>query len=429
MKIDNIKFENIPLRFIPVSEKTISGWFIITDYDKKEIVKINVDGQKTFKDLRTAVNGIFPNYETLNDLWTIYKNLSDERDRDDFWKYLHSIQSQESFILRDSDFEFINTGNHSKYCLKYIDFTSTEKYNHPAWDEFLSRVDPEVRNHLLAWIWSIVEPNDVTRLVCWITGKGNDGKSKFVNAITRIISRSLCFSTNVIDPNDKFQKSMMFGKILITLPDTDDDNLLENKVIKSITGQDEVGIEQKFGGTIQACIKAKILVASNKMPKIDKSAASTTRLMVVSVAPPKKITKPEHVWNRELDEQAESFLLSCKEAYQILSNDLYKITVPREINEKHIQNSLSNNALLINDYISNCLSFGEENKIHLADLYSHFSNFLTTNNIATNEHSKLQAMLKKELQQNYNCTIKQIKIKAFNKNGFRGVQLNESEVF
>lgn len=187
----------------------------------------------------------------------------------------------------------------SRFKLEYTEIPdiSFESLN-PYMMEFLSRVSDH--KHLCALLWVVVNGHKTPYMV-YLHGLGGEGKSSFLNAISSHVRNVGSFT----DFN-QFSYYNMYGKAMLILSENTDCYLLQNRAIKSFTGNSRVPCEEKNKAvTFTANLSGTLFVDSNNMLKLKGHDFEHRRLRLFRVARPPKNTP-------QLDAEAYTDLLSEK---------------------------------------------------------------------------------------------------------------------
>jgi hypothetical protein len=214
------------------------------------------------------------------------------------------------------------------FALKQLDATMLQQGPHPAWDEFLNRLDhPEV---FKAWVWAVFEPTNTGRQAMFLYGAGFDGKSSVIKAISSLLGKRLTMSVD----NDKLKNTQFFygnihGRRLVLYPDCKVSNVLRYETVQSMLGNDEVQVNKKNKEAFNAVVYVRFIIGSNKYPKIDPNArAELSRLLFIKVAPINKDSLGDSKFESRLKSELGPFLWACRESYAALCPSNMEIAMP-----------------------------------------------------------------------------------------------------
>lgn len=200
----------------------------------------------------------------------------------------------------------------------------------PAWIEFDSRLtDAQV---FRAYIWSIFEPKNKGRQTLWIQGNGENGKS----VVLRVIGDALGHNGHVAITggsikDSRFSAAAVYGRSLLTYADCKNVNFLMSEFHRNITSGDAVPIERKGKDSFLGMLRAKCIVASNKLPAITSGTADQSRCIVMQVGP--SLNNDDPTWSDRLTLELPAYLHECKLAYEKLCANHGKITLSTKLVE------------------------------------------------------------------------------------------------
>lgn len=285
---------------------------VYTVDERKQVAYISYESEQSIYD------ALYANDELWRELREYYRsNPSTEaiRAKYSFTDFVRTLIRDE--LLNDPDLKLERppvaiSWQKDEYAFRKLDDDLFIEGPTPTWDEFLSRLDyPEL---FMAWVWSIFEPTNTVRQVCWIRGPGQDGKSEVQKALEYAIGEHQCYSVKENDLGNQFFLGSVYGKILITFPDCGYLNLIKKEAIKQITGGDSASIERKGEQAKSGVLRAKLLVHSNKDPLINpESRFQTTRLLRLIL---QKTDKRDSQFGKRLKEEVWAFLAKCRPMFE-----------------------------------------------------------------------------------------------------------------
>lgn len=240
---------------------------------------------------------------------------------------------------------------------KILDPSIIQPGPHPSWDSFTARLShPEI---FKAYLWSIFDPKNDGRQALWIRGEGMDGKSSVVNAISTFLGRDHVFSIGQDSIDQRWFFSSTYGKRLGIYMDCMNMQVLRKEKIKSILGGDTVEIDDKNEKIFSAKVRSKLIILSNFPAHINYNDKSeVTRLLFLTA---KSYTSKTGDPNFEPSLVAElpHFLHTCREIYPTLCPTGSQILVPQSMQDSIQSSCASLDADLIEEFIAETLSFGE----------------------------------------------------------------------
>lgn len=240
----------------------------------------------------------------------LYSTLDDESIADIIFNVSNFFTDQNFVIKLDRPLKPITLNNQDlAYKNLNVVFTDTPKLN-PYLKEFLDRVSDHER--LCAILWLMF--NGIkTPYVVYLYGGGGDGKSSFINMLCKAVK-----SYGALELDGLFKYFHIYGKALITLTENTDIYLMQNKMVKEITGRSPVSCQEKGKTSFTAVIEGLLMVDSNKNLKLVGEEFEFRRLRHFTVSPvSKKVVKinPD-LYTEKLSENFDQFISYCKKCYE-----------------------------------------------------------------------------------------------------------------
>ena len=151
---------------------------------------------------------------------------------------------------------------------------------HPNIDRLFSEWVSEDQQPMLRELCAFcMVPRYFIKKVFWLVGGGNNGKSSFLKLLSRIIGgRNITSSDlNGLEQN-RFETSSLLDKLVCIINEVDHKTIWQNRMLKAISGEDEIRIEEKNKSVHKAVVYSKIIIAANNLPKrSDYSHANMSR--------------------------------------------------------------------------------------------------------------------------------------------------------
>lgn len=260
---------------------------------------------------------------------------------DEIWNISNQSTVMSGRIITNKIKSFTNDPNEDTLILCIIDkyiqgqlFTEEDmldKYKTPAWDEWLNKFDKKSQEYILAWIWALVYQNSNNTEILWIRSEGGDGKTTFVNALTKGLSKLMVFGNEGLS-EDKFHAtitnstsdglkntfitSQVYDKRLVYIPECKNPNILRSSFIHQLSGSEDISVNQKFEKVFTIKPQANVLICSNDYPKVDNQANELRRLLFVS---PRDDYEHKHkkddTFEGKLVNEIDTLLYKCKFYY------------------------------------------------------------------------------------------------------------------
>lgn len=204
-----------------------------------------------------------------------------------------------------------------KFSLSIIPYVyhkySFKDLNKPLQD-FLERT--EYHEYLCAVLWSHFIGN-LLPYVIYLRGDGGDGKTSFINMLGKLTK-----SYSNFDGGDRFNYFNMFGKSIIGLNENESSKLMQNRVVKSITGGNSVQIEGKGKNSYSGQVRGLIIIDSNYDLELLGREDEKRRLRYFRVSPLMSqdgfIKMSQDKFLEVLGSTPNEFLNYCRECYEEL---------------------------------------------------------------------------------------------------------------
>lgn len=154
----------------------------------------------------------------------------------------------------------------------------------PSWDfYFSSRYTPEEAKVLRVFLFCIFYAKNKTRQMLYILDvDGFSGKSLLINVITRVLGAKYVQAVQKDSLNNQFSMAKVWDKILVSISDNKNPQLLRSEKLHMMTGGDQADIEKKGKDSFIARLQMKVIASGNTRLEIDPDAThERTRLIVV----------------------------------------------------------------------------------------------------------------------------------------------------
>jgi len=237
------------------------------------------------------------------------------------------FQSLDVCFNTGSNIPVINTTNDphpacvegvSKFSLTIIPYVHQKctfsQLNEPLKD-FLIRT--EHHEYLCAILWSHFIGN-LLPYVIYLRGDGGDGKTSFINMLGKLAKSYANF-----DGGDRFNYFNMFGKSIIGLNENESSKLMQNRVVKSITGGNNVQVEGKGKNSFSGQVRGLVVIDSNYDLELLGREDEKRRLRYFRVKPINKtvnhVTIAQDTFIEQLGETPQEFLNYCRVCYENLN--------------------------------------------------------------------------------------------------------------
>jgi len=186
------------------------------------------------------------------------------------------------------------------YMINY-DYTTSSEMT-PVWDKLLGIIccnDPELMDTILFYMGYMFSMDTTKQFQFFLmmVGKGENGKTYFVNAIKKLLSPPLYTTEKIGKMSDnRFSASNLENKIAILTDDEKKDVFKNPDFIKELVGGNEtMSLEKKFQDSYEINIYAKPIITSNYLPFLsDTSYGFQRRFLIIPLnADTKKMERSE----------------------------------------------------------------------------------------------------------------------------------------
>lgn len=138
----------------------------------------------------------------------------------------------------------------------------------PTWLEALEQwlPDPDVRAFLQEYIGLCLIPDTSFRTAVFLYGRGSNGKSMFIDAISKLFGDAIHF-TPLHRLAERFETAYLQGKLINVCGDIDPRYLSETGVLKAIISGDKIRGEYKHGKSFHFTPVVRLLFSTNEIPR------------------------------------------------------------------------------------------------------------------------------------------------------------------
>ena len=150
----------------------------------------------------------------------------------------------------------------------------------------------------------------MNRLFCFI-GSGMNGKSKFLELVTKFLGKENCSATELdVLINSRFEITRLHKKLVCQMGETNFNEMKKTSILKKLTGGDLIGFEYKNKDLIQEKNYAKILISTNSLPTTDdKTIGFYRRWLIVDF--PNQFSEKKDILGEIPEIEYSSLALKC----------------------------------------------------------------------------------------------------------------------
>ncbi len=158
--------------------------------------------------------------------------------------------------------------------------------------------------------YCLIPDYPINRLFCFIGG-GMNGKSKFLELLTKFVGKDNCATTELDTLlNSRFEVTRLHKKLVCMLGETNFNEMNKTSILKKLTGGDLIGFEYKNKNPFSEKNYAKIIIATNNLPVTnDKTLGFYRRWMIIDF--PNRFTEQKDILEDIPEEEYESLALKC----------------------------------------------------------------------------------------------------------------------
>jgi len=208
---------------------------------------------------------------------------------------------KESWIQFNDEILDLNTGERFQATSKYfvtnpIPYDLGKNEDTPTMDkifeEWVGKDYVKVLYEIIAYC--LIPDYPINRLFCFIGG-GMNGKSKFLELLTKFIGECNCATTELdLLLNSRFEVTRLHKKLVCMMGETNFNEISKTSILKKLTGGDLIGFEYKNKNPFSEKNYAKILIATNSLPTTtDKTLGFYRRWLIIDF--PNQFTEQKNI--------------------------------------------------------------------------------------------------------------------------------------
>lgn len=157
-----------------------------------------------------------------------------------------------------------------------------------VWIDWLDKIaTKEHAKIFMQWIGGIFDHKNKNRNMLFLVGGGATAKSVAMNSIYEAITKIMPSGTasiNTESNSERWLNSVALGKRFLLVSDSSDLHILNNQVIKTITGNDITKIEFKGKSEFSARLYSRVAVVSNFTPYVSyKNVHESSRFLLIPI--------------------------------------------------------------------------------------------------------------------------------------------------
>jgi putative DNA primase/helicase len=176
--------------------------------------------------------------------------------------------------------------SHLRHCLDVVYDPEAEcpKYDKALLEIFAKADNPKAMvRHWNELVGYLIQPKRNIPVIVILFGGGDNGKTKLIRTVTRLLGRALVHARRVEDlDKSRFAMGSLFGKYLFVDDDVRAGARLPDGILKTISEAKEVTGEVKFKDSFNFVVRTVPVLLCNNIPSVaDLSHGMRRRLMII----------------------------------------------------------------------------------------------------------------------------------------------------
>jgi hypothetical protein len=196
--------------------------------------------------------------------------------------------------------------------------------------EFIKNLAGENYEALLKWFGSLFDEKHHTQQYVWIHGEGDDGKGTLINLLASLFGPVFAVGTPPHDGANHWSSSLLH-KRLVVFPDCNQMQFVTSGLFKSLTGNDPLQVDCKFGKIFTHRFNIQTIIMSNNKPMVTSAHHDLRRIIYCEA---KTINKADIIadYDKVLLPEAKYFLGAAIDAYENTGGGRIKVADSDELN-------------------------------------------------------------------------------------------------
>lgn len=187
-------------------------------------------------------------------------------------------------VDKDEFYPGVDPGIINFHCTGYDYPEETPKPECPKFMEILDSIFDE--KSLIAVVQemygaSLLYGRNPIQKIFLLYGTGRNGKGILCNVLTALHGSDSVSTASVAQLSSRFGGSMIYDKVLNISTENDMDFVADTALLKSVSGNNYITIDQKYEKTFQAKVFCKLIISTNEIVFRDRSRGFEERLIPV----------------------------------------------------------------------------------------------------------------------------------------------------
>ena len=212
----------------------------------------------------------------------------------------------------------------------------------------------------------------------FLIGPPDCGKSVILELIRRLVGKENASSVSLANFGGKFNTYSMYNKVLNICGEIPSGTMpgAALDMFKSITGRDQIELEQKGQQPFQTVLNVKLIFAGNTLPTFSNrdgtnSLIQRMHLLIFDKSVNEK-NIDKHILDKLWDERDKIVYYSLLALSKFVKNDMNFITTD---DEKKMLDSLRIMANPFEHFVKSQLEFGKDHYAYITDVYNAYNEF------------------------------------------------------
>ncbi len=240
-------------------------------------------------------------------------------------------------------------------------------------EEWVGEENVKVLYEIIAYC--ILPDYPLNRIFC-LRGEGSNGKSKFLDLLTRFVGNNNVVTTELDTLlSSRFEQVKLFKKLACVMGEINKRNISQTSILKRLSGGDLINFELKFKDSFDDYNYAKIIVSTNKLPKTnDNSKGFYRRWLILDFL--KEFSEKREILD---DIPKEEYVALTRKSVNVLKNLLIKREFDNEgtIEERKEKYEEASNPFGI--FLDRHCEFNKNYYVPFKEFFEHFEKYLEDN--------------------------------------------------
>ena len=241
-------------------------------------------------------------------------------------------------------------------------------------EELASKYTPKTLKAFKDWVgdkWILLYeiigytlfPKYVLNKAIMLVGEGSNGKTTYLRLLTKILGNDNVVSVklqDIVDTNKRFTLISLWRKLANVYDDLPKNALMNTGEFKVITGEGQITVDRKFREPITFTNYAKLIFATNELPKVYDMTSAFWRRWIVIQFPNKFPPNPTFFEDTFTKEEIENtIILSILAFYNVYKRRMFSFEEsPEDYKEIWLRNANS-----VYAFLSDLMRIGVDNVI------------------------------------------------------------------